>query len=130
MDKQEKEFNKKWKLHKVVQEAVQTSHFEPSSETRERLVFLETNQKNLMDKLEENQILNEKSHEHILQSMKEFHDSTNYAISQITEKLDKALEKKADKWVQVLIVWLGYTIGTGLLAVLGGLIIKSIIHFN
>lgn len=122
------EFDKKW--NPIYNKRVKDSHDMPSPETRERLVFLETNQKNLMDKLEENQILNEKSHEHILQSMKEFHDSTNYAIEQITKKLDVALEKKADKWVQVLIVWLGYTIGTGLLAVLGGLIIKSIIHFN
>ena len=128
MDKQETEFDKKWNSR--YKEHVSRSHELPSPETRERLVALEVNQTNIMEKLEANQIENEKAHDRIMQSLKEFHDTTNYAIGEISNKLDKALEKKADKWVQTVVTWLGYTIGTGLLAVVGGLIIKAIIHFN
>jgi hypothetical protein len=127
------EFNKKWDMHKTIQEAVSKAHIEPSPETRERLVALEVNNKNIMEQLEKNQIDNEKSHASIMQSLKEFHDSTNLAIGQITDKLDKALEKKADietQWAESFLKWAGAIIGTGLLAVVGGLIIKAIIYFR
>ena len=115
----EQEFNNKWNIHKTVQEAVKSAHLEPSPETKERLVALEVNQKNIMDKLEEMNISNKEAHNGIVEM-----------IVKIEDKLDKALEKKANKWVEVLVIWVGRSIGVGLLAVIGGLIIKAIIHFN
>lgn len=52
MDKQEQEFNKKWNLHKVVQEAVEKSHFSPSPQTLLEICALKEANKNIMEKLD------------------------------------------------------------------------------
>lgn len=115
----ENELNKKWDTHKVVTEAIKSAHLESAPETRERLLALEINQTNIMEKLNEFQLDNKEQHSAIIKSLKDMEN-----------KLDTALEKKADKWVQTLMVWLGRTIGVGILATLGGIIIKAIIHFQ
>lgn len=75
-----------------------------SKSTEVRVAVLESEHQNIMEKFEE--------------LIKRF-DS-------FEEKLDKALEKKADKWVEKLIIWLGIFIGTSLLSYLGYLIVKVI----
>lgn len=111
----ESQLNKKWNMHKVIQEAVLTAHLEPSPETKERLAILETNQKNMMDKLIESIKDNKESHEGIINM-----------IVGIEAKLDKALEGKANKWVERVLTWLGISIGGGLISYLGYLLIKLI----
>ena len=69
-----------------------------------RIAVLETNQNNIMEKL----------------------DSIVARFDKFEEKLDKALEKKADKWVEKVLTWLGLVVGSGILAYLGSIIIKAI----
>ena len=47
----EEELLKKWDIHRIIQEAVKSSHYEPSSETKSRLKLLEDNQKKFMEKM-------------------------------------------------------------------------------
>ena len=125
---EEQELNAKWNIHKVVQEAINSSHPEPAPETRERLAKLETNQQNFMDKLEENQIANEKAHERLMSSITEFHAVTNNSLKGMEEKLDRALDKKANIWVEKVLIWLGAVIGVGLIGYLGTLLVRVIEH--
>lgn len=78
------------------------------SKDGERIATLEANHKNIMEKVEE--ILGR--------------------FDKLEEKIDSALEKKADKVVvdRILSVayWVGGIIGTGLLSYLGYLIVKLI----
>lgn len=104
--KEEEEFDKKW--NKVYFERVNEGHQEPSPETRERLAKLETNHTNLMEKIEE-----------ILTRFDKFED-----------KLDKALDKKANIWVEKVLIWLGVFIGAGILGYLGTLIISTMNHLQ
>ncbi|MCK9371291.1 hypothetical protein M0R04_15365 [Candidatus Dojkabacteria bacterium] len=69
-----------------------------------RIAVLEANHKNLMDKLDD-----------ILDRFDKFE-----------EKLDTALEKKAGKWVEGVIKWIGIIIGSGILGYIGGQLIKLI----
>lgn len=97
-------WDKKWDIHKVVQEAIKSSHNEPSPETKERLVALEINLNNMMEKLEQSIQDNKEAHSAIMDSIKSFE-----------EKLDIAIGKKADKWVEKVLIWAGMTIGAGVL---------------
>jgi len=81
-------------------------------EQREKIITLQVNQKNLMQKLEENQITNEKAHEAILCS-----------IEKMSDKLDRALEKKANKWVETSMIWIFSAIGVTMI----GLIIRWLV---
>lgn len=100
------ELNEKWDIHKVVDAAVRGAlHYEESSkQSAIAIATLTANQENIMEKLEE--------------LVKRF-DS-------FEEKLDKALEKKANVWVEKFMVWAGIIIGAGILGYLGSLIIKVI----
>ena len=81
-------------------------------EQREKIITLQVNQKNLMQKLEENQITNEKAHKDILCS-----------IEKMSDKLDRALEKKANKWVETSMIWIFSAIGVTMI----GLIIRWLV---
>lgn len=111
----EKELNEKWNIHKIVQEAVKSSHSQSAPETRERLLALELTSKNFMDSFEEFKINNEKGHQSIIE-----------AVEKLEHKLESALEEKANIWVETLIKWIGGIIGLGLLGYFGTLIIKLI----
>ena len=76
-------------------------------EQQDRIISLEVNQKNLMQKLEENQITNEKAHEAILCS-----------IEKMSDKLDVALSKKANKWVETSMIWIFSAIGITMIGLL------------
>lgn len=100
------DIDKKWTDRKLIEETIRSMslHSEPAPETRERLVKLETNHNNIMEKIEE-----------ILKRFDNFET-----------KLDCALEKKANVWVEKVIVWLGIFIGAGVLTYFGSLIVKVI----
>jgi len=95
-----------WDIKADIQEALK--HTEPSPQTRERLAKLETNQLNLMQEINE----------------------IKQMISELGNKLDCALDKKADKWVQTAFTWFMYAVGAGMIGTVGTLIIKGIIYFN
>lgn len=124
----EQELNEKWDIHKVVDEAVRgaLNYGESSRASAIAIAQLETNYINMDKKLDDNQILNEKAHEAIMTSMKEFHLSTNSSLKEMNDKLDKALEKKADVWVERFMIWAGIIIGGGILGYVGSLLIKVI----
>lgn len=71
----DEEFNKKWNIHKIVQEAMKTSHSEPAPETRERLAILDTNQKFMVQEITEIKKL----------------------VEGLDTKLNTVIENKADK---------------------------------
>jgi hypothetical protein len=75
-------------------------HNFPSPETRERLATLETNQNNFMTELQE------------IKSM----------IKELDGKISCALEKKADKWVEQVLIWVGITIVGVAITIIGFLI--------
>jgi hypothetical protein len=114
-DKELKKFNDKWKLHKVVQAAVSAAHVNPSPETRERLTILETNHKNVMEKLEEFQKTNIEAHQNIIQG-----------LTNLEAKIDGALEKKAGVWVEKVIWGVVVFLMTGVFGYIGSVIIRSI----
>lgn len=103
---EEEEFDKKW--NKIYFERVSETYGEPAPETRERLAKLETNHTNIMEKIEE-----------ILIRFDKFED-----------KLDRALDKKANIWVEKVLIWLGVFIGAGILGYLGTLIIGTMNHLQ
>ncbi len=109
------ELDKKWDIHKIISEAVQSSHLQSAPETRERLLALELSQKNFMDKLEEFQKDNKEGHQSILDALNKFE-----------ERMDKTLETKAGVWVEKVIVWCGITVSLGLVGYFGSLIVKLI----
>ena len=59
---------------------------------RDRIIILETTQKLFMEE-------NNKQHQAIMTSMTDFHVATKETLKNLEDKLDKALEKKADKSV-------------------------------
>ena len=63
----------------------------------QRLTTLEITKKMFMQE-------NEKQHIAIMESMTKFHTSTNASIKEMVEKLDKAIDKKANKWVETSMV--------------------------
>ena len=72
-----------------------------------RIAVLETNQNNIMEKL----------------------DSIVDRFNKFEEKLDKALEKKADKdtqWAEPVLKSLGIFLASGILAYIGSILIKTI----
>jgi chromosome segregation ATPase len=85
-----------------------TYHEQPSPETRERLVKLETNQFNLMEEIQD------------IKAM----------IKELGVKLDCALDKKADKWVQTAMTWFMYAVALGIIGTVGTLILKGIQHYG
>ena len=120
-DKQKAEFFDY--IHKQKYEG-KNMHDKPSEETKLRLQALELTQKNMMDKIEESQVANDKAHVAIMDSMREFHLSTNASIKDMTDKLDSALEKKADVWVEKAISWAIYLIVGIILTAIIYLVIK------
>lgn len=111
----EEEFDKKWNSR--YKEHVSSGHDVPSPETRERLATLETNLDNFMDILKQS-----------IQDNKEAHESLVGMIKGIENKLDGALEKKADKTevdrIRGIIQWVSYTIIGGVIVALLALVIK------
>lgn len=128
MKSDEQKLLEKWGDRKLIEETVKSMnlHTTPAPETRERLKALEIIQTNLMEKLEENQIQNEKAQEALMTSMKEFHLTTNQSLKDMTDKLDKALEKKAGIWVEKVLYGAGAICGAGILSYIGLQIIKVI----
>lgn len=113
----EKEFDEKW--NPIYKERVKKSHGESAPETRERLAILETTQKLFMEE-------NKKEHRELMASQTDFHFEVKETLKELTDKLDKALEKKAGIWVEKVLIWAGVVIGGGVLAYLGKIIIKVI----
>jgi hypothetical protein len=119
---EEEKLNEKWSIHDVVQQAIKSSHSEPSPETRERLATLETNQKNFMDKLDGYQEVNEKAHGAIMESLQEFHKTTNASLEKLDIKLDNAINTKAEKTdlarveskADSLLIWKAGIVGMGI----------------
>lgn len=109
------EFDKKW--NKIYKDRVNQDHNEPSPETRERLSVLETNVSNFMDILKQS-----------IQDNKEAHESLVDMVKGIENKLDSALEKKADKVevdrIRGIIQWVSYTIIGGVILALLALVLK------
>jgi hypothetical protein len=124
----EEDLNKKWEIHKVVDEAVRgaLNYDESSKQSAIDIATLRTNQINIVETLKTNQESNEKAHDAIMKSLIDFHVSNKESMKEMSDKLDKALDKKADKWIEKVFIWLGIGIGGGLLAYLGNLIIKLI----
>jgi hypothetical protein len=65
----------KWEIKNMIEESLKNAHTQPSTETKERLIVLETNQDNFMKEIQE---------------IKEM-------IKVLGEKFDCAIDKKADK---------------------------------
>ena len=57
---------------------------------------------------------------------KEQHLEIKELVMAMDEKITKALDKKAGKWVESIIIWFGSIIGVGLIGYLGALIVKLI----
>lgn len=105
-DNIKREMNEKWGMSQAIQEALK--HQVPSPETRERIKALEINQQNVMQEIQE----------------------IKQMIKDLGTKIDCALDKKADRWVEkVLWTVIGFIV-TGFFSYIGILIIQSIIHFN
>jgi molecular chaperone GrpE (heat shock protein) len=101
----EKDLVKKWNNRKLIEETISSmsEHNNPNPETRERLAKLETNHCNIMEKLDE-----------IVERFNNFEN-----------KLDKALEKKADVWVEKAVSWAGYTVVGSVILALLAIVIKQ-----
>ena len=102
----ESEINEKWTHRKIIEETIKSMgiHNEPSPETIGRLSTLEANYKNMDEKI----------------------DNILSKFDKLEGKIDCALEKKAGKWVEGVIKWVGICIGAGILGYLGTLIVKVI----
>ena len=94
-------------------------HSSPSPETIKMVgdlnIKLErycTKMEDLIKKVDEGFELNSKQHGEIVALIKE------------------SLEKKADKWVETVIRWFLFLVGTGVLGVVGTLVYQAIIHFS
>ena len=85
----------------------------------ERMIALEITQKNLMDQLIQFNNDNKEQHSQIFQVLKGLED-----------KLDLALEKKANKWVEKVIIGAIAFLLTGIFGYLGTLIIKTVLHLG
>lgn len=109
------EFDKKW--NPIYKEKINLAHDSPSPETRERLTALEINQQNIMEKLIEFQEDNKEQHNKIVDS-----------LNKLEQKLDSAIEKKADKTevdrIRGIIQWVSYTIIGGVIVALLALVLK------
>ena len=90
----EADLNDKWNIHDVVQEAVRTAHTEPSPETRERLMAVEVNQKNIVDNINE-----------LKKTTADQHKETLSAIEALSCRVEKALDTKAGIWVEQTMIW-------------------------
>ena len=64
-----------------------------------KLALLENNQKIIMEQFRQFDENNTKAHEQMLD-----------IFTKLEEKIDKALEKKADVWVEKAVSWAAYTI--------------------
>jgi len=117
----DKDFNKKWNTRKIIEETIRTfpSHLQPTPETKERLLILEINQENLMNELKQLNIENKDQHKGIMD-----------IVIRLEEKLDKALEKKANKWVEKAITGFVVLVLSGMASYIGMIIYKSIIYLN
>ncbi len=80
----------------------------------------------IMEQFTEQQKENVKQHEALLKSQTDFHEETKETLKYMMDKLDKALEKKAGKWVEKVIYGAAIFVITGLFSYLGTVIIKVI----
>lgn len=94
----EESLNEKWDMSRVIQNAIDSAHNTPAPETRERLKALEITQNNIMEKL----------------------DNIVTAISNLEAKIDKALDKKANVWVETAFTYMLYTTG--------GIVLSAILY--
>lgn len=83
-------------------------HDKSAPETRERLTALETNEKNVMQEL---------------QDIKQM-------IKDLDSKLDCALEKKADRWVEKVLTWVGALIGASIVGTAIWVITEAVKRFQ
>jgi hypothetical protein len=105
-------------IDKAFQAGIKT-HSIPSPETKERLIKMETNYNNMVDKMEEIKVDNNREHKEIKEM-----------ICEVSNKIERALETKANKWVEGVMIWMGITIGTGFVGLLGWLIVEAIKRFQ
>lgn len=108
----EEELLKKWDIHRIIQEAVKSSHYEPSSETKSRLKLLEDNQKKFMEKLDNFETKLDEIKELVLKMPKQIFDEGD--------------SRYASKSYEQILKWIGGIIGSGILGYLGYLIVKLI----
>lgn len=71
--------------------------------------------------------LNQKSMAEKFDDLKE---TINVRFDKFEEMIKEIKDNKANKWVEVFLLWAGAIIGAGLLAFLGNLIYKAIIAFK
>lgn len=76
------------------------------SDLTTQIAVLETQMKNVIEKVDEGFSNNSKEHKELL------------------ALFEKALEKKADRWVQQVIIWAGSVVGVAILGALMTLILK------
>ena len=86
---------------------------------QERLLALELNQKNIMEELQRFNQENKDQHNEILGLVKE-----------MGSKLDLALDKKANKWVEKVIIGVVVFVLTGCATYLGALIVQAMLYLN
>ena len=106
----EEELNEKWKIHDIVDEAVRGAlHYDESSkQSAKDIAVLQTNHKNIMEKMES------------------LEKKVDDGFKEIKDLLKEAMAQKANKWVEKVFIWFLITIATGLLAYLGTLLLKLI----
>lgn len=83
----EKEFNKKWNLHKVVQEAVEKSHYSPSPQT-----LLE------LTNIKKDMASNNEVHKIIMEKLDNFGEKLEAMRIQIAELPEKIFEKGDERY--------------------------------
>ena len=84
-----------------------------------KIATLELNQKNIMEEIQRSNADNKEQHNEILAF-----------IVRLDEKLDVALEKKANKWVERAIVGTVVFVLTGFASYLGVLIVQTMLHME
>ena len=82
-----------------------------------KIATLELNQKNIMEELQRFNLENKEQHSEILSF-----------IVRLEEKLDIALEKKANKWMEKAMVGTVVFVLTGFASYLGVLIVQTMLH--
>lgn len=110
------------KFKEFIFQAIQAGKRETSglvSDMKVKLALLEQSQNQIMDQFKNYHNENLEQHKSILEM-----------VTNIESKLDKALERKANKWTEKFIVGFLVMFGTGVCGYIGSLIIKAILHLN
>ena len=68
----------------------------------------------------------EQNHLQMMEKLNEYQQENRDQHKEIKEIIEKALNKKANIWVEKVLIYLGTAIGLGLIGYLGKLIIKVI----